>query len=90
MSDLHLIHRHSRKCRKPSTQTRTKACNCIFWVDGVLNGERIRQSLGTRDQVVAARRLQNLVISRNDDKQRESKKVADAITAFLATKQDLA
>lgn len=49
-SDLYVYRRHQRKCpyRKDGRRKHAK-CKCRVWVDGSLNGEEIRKSLGTRN-----------------------------------------
>src|SRR5580693_6122370 len=53
---LTLYRRHKKTC-KNFGKTRREAqrkCNCKFWVDGLLAGDEVRMSLGTRDSKKAS------------------------------------
>lgn len=56
---LTLYRRHKRSCPNFAKLRREKqrACNCKFWVDGVLGGREVRLSLGTRDSTKANQKL---------------------------------
>jgi integrase/recombinase XerD len=53
---LTLYRRHKKTCVNFSLERHAKqrACNCMFWADGVLAGREIRLSLKTRDSKKAA------------------------------------
>ncbi len=61
MPDLDLYRRHTAKCacRKKHHKVYTKCalatCSCPIWADGILEGKRVRQSLGTCDSKRAGR-----------------------------------
>lgn len=59
--------------------------HCPIWVDGQVNGERVRQSLTTRDLQRAAKRLAEL----EQGQEKPAKPLSEAITAFLKAKAEL-
>ena len=95
-SMLFLYRRHTPKCRyrkqSPEHVTREQAkCSCPVWVDGTLNGERIRKSLKTRDWGRAGRKLAEMENPQPLVPEPEpAKMLADAIAAFLEANKDRA
>jgi intergrase/recombinase len=84
-----LWRRHGSKCpHKPKGRVWTK-CQCPVWCDGEHSGERIRQSLGTRDWARAGRKLSDLEDRLNKEArgeteaERKRKNVVDAVAVFL-------
>ncbi len=54
---LSLWRRHTPKCRhRPKGRAHTK-CTCPIWVDGEINGKRLRRSTGLRDMQRALRKI---------------------------------
>jgi len=76
MPDLELYRRHTPDCRY--TEKRHTKCNCPIWCQGVLCGEPVRESLGTRDW----QRALKLRDARENPDAPRVKPIADAITAF--------
>jgi len=67
-NQLYAFRRHLRTCRffgPGGRETRVDKCNCPFHVDGIYEGERIRQSLKTRSRQTADRRLVELLRTRD-------------------------
>jgi len=59
-SELYAFRRHLRTCRffgPGSREVRADKCNCPFHVDGLHNGQRVRQALKTASRQIADRRL---------------------------------
>jgi site-specific recombinase XerD len=66
-NELYAFRRHLRTCEffgPGGRETRADKCNCPFHVDGIHNGERIRQSLKTRSRQTADRKLVELLRTR--------------------------
>lgn len=42
---LMIYRRHRRACQRRSEGRSYRRCQCPIWVDGILNGQEIRQSL---------------------------------------------
>lgn len=62
-SELYAFRRHLRVCLffgPGGREVRTDKCNCPFHVDGLHNGQRVRESLKTRSRQLADRRLAEL------------------------------
>jgi integrase/recombinase XerD len=81
--------RHLSDCpHLPKGQAYT-LCGCPIWAYGVLNGKRIRQSLGTADTARALRRIAEL---ENGDGQAEEvpagPTVAAAVSLFIASSKE--
>jgi site-specific recombinase XerD len=63
-NELYAFRRHLQTCRffgPGGRSTRTDKCTCRFHVDGKYYGERVRESLKTRSQQVANRRVAELM-----------------------------
>lgn len=98
--DLYLYRRHSRACPffgPGGREARADKCKCPFHVDGLHAGQRVRQSLRTRNRQLAERRLAELIRKLDDalaksggpepseESQASSRRtVADAVERFLA------
>src|SRR5579864_929888 len=86
---LGLWRRHERKCPKRSKGREWTKCQCPIWCDGDHGGQRIRQSLGTRDWARAGRKLSDLEDQLNKKArgegipERKRKSVSDAVAVFL-------
>ncbi|MGA2186104.1 MAG: hypothetical protein ABSH47_24070, partial [Bryobacteraceae bacterium] len=62
-TELYAFRRHLRTCQffgPGGREIRVDKCNCPFHVDGLHNGQRVRQSLKTRSRQIADRRLAEL------------------------------
>lgn len=73
--------RHTSECPHNTKGRRWTRCDCPIWVDGLVNGARIRESLGTRNWGVAAHKMAEL--EERVESGRESKPFAEAVTKFL-------
>jgi site-specific recombinase XerD len=54
---LTLWRRHESNCAHKAKGRLWRKCDCPIWCDGIVNGERIRKSMGTRDWGRATRNL---------------------------------
>lgn len=87
---LKLWRRHTPECPHCAKGRDFLGCRCPIWVDGSLNGKRIRQSLGTRDLHRASRKLAKLEDEpKSADSQRKRQPIAHAIQAFHESTRDL-
>ena len=77
---LTLWRRHIKTC-KIKGRDKLNACKCPLWSDGILNGRRIRQSMGTRDSGRAWRLLAKLEDEAAESRPRKTVKAA--VAAFL-------
>lgn len=76
-SELYPFRRHLRTCSyfgRGGREVRLDKCNCPFHVDGLYNGERVRQSLKTTGHHVADKRVRELI--RNLDAKLDARKHA--------------
>ena len=79
--------RHQRSCRFYTQGRRQYRCACPVWVQGVLNGRSVRQSLDTRNWNAALRRMGDL---ENPSVPLRTLRLDAAIQSFLAATKDLA
>jgi site-specific recombinase XerD len=80
-SMLNLYRRHEADCKYRDKGTAYLKCTCPLWCDGRHDGERIRQSLKTRDLARAKRKIAEM--ESELDEGREGRTVADAARAFM-------
>ena len=62
--ELYAFRRHLKRCRfygPGGRDARADKCNCPFHVDGLHNGQRVRESLKTRSRQIADRRVSDLL-----------------------------
>jgi len=50
---LRLYRGHEKACPHRRKKRGINSCRCTWWVDGVVNGQRLNKSLGTRNKSVA-------------------------------------
>lgn len=77
---LNPYRRHSKDCPHKAKGRDWIKCNCPIHVDGMLGGVRYRDSLKTRDWARAQRRIAQLL----EGGQKPSKRIAEAVMAFLS------
>lgn len=77
---LTMWRRHIKTC-KIKGRDKLNACKCPLWSDGILNGRRIRQAMGTRDSARAWRLLAK--VEEEPVETRARKTVQAATAAFL-------
>jgi site-specific recombinase XerD len=86
MSDLFVVRRHKATClERKRRQQHLGRCRCVLWIDGVADGQRIRESLKTRNLEKANR----LLGERQKSPLKRPKAVAGAIEEFLASRKDV-
>jgi len=78
---LSLWRRHTAKCKYRDKGRAWTKCSCPVWIDGEVNGERIRCSAGTRDWGRAGRRAADFEAAAQAGRAR--KLLPEAITSFL-------
>ena len=83
---LNLYRRHLKQCAHRAKGAAYTKCSCPIWCDGKLNGQRVRESLETRDWQRAIRKL----AAKEDPSAPLVKSVAAAISAFENHIQPLA
>lgn len=87
---LSLWRRHDSKCAHKLKGRAYIKCQCPIWCDGEIDGERIRQSLATRDWGRAGRKLAALEDQLNAkaegraEPEDRRKPVSDATAMFIA------
>lgn len=83
---LTIYRRHKKTCPNFNKARREKqrACNCQFWVDGILAGREIRLSLGTRDSKKANQKVHEWESKERVIERGTAVSVADAWTSMIA------
>jgi len=54
---LTIYRRHVKDCEHRSEGRKYRRCRCPIWVDGILNGVELRESLDLRDWEKAQQRI---------------------------------
>ncbi len=85
---LKTYRRHLASCRHKNKGRDFLRCSCPIWVDGTLNGRRIRQSLDTANLQIAAEKVLELEANNGENKQEETS-VDNAVDSFLAANKHL-
>lgn len=73
--------RHSKKCPHAAKGRAWRQCKCPVWVEGTLNGERIQQTLKTRDWKKAQDKIHEIEMA---GKVMTSKTIEDAVEEFIS------
>jgi site-specific recombinase XerC len=103
-NELYAFRRHLSRCQffgPRGRDIRSDKCHCPFHVDGLHEGERVRQSLKTRSRQLADRRLTALIRNLDEQRRRErtakddcnvgaaQRTVAEAVDRFLRNHGEL-
>ncbi len=80
---LTLWRRHEKSCKHSAKGRAHVKCQCPVWADGMLNGQRVRSSMKTRDWARAQRKAFKLEDEVLDNGRRARKAVKAATAAFL-------
>jgi integrase/recombinase XerD len=81
---LTIYRRHQKGCRHRSQGRKHRHCQCIIWVDGILSGAEVRESLKTRDWQRAQERIREWESQDRRTVQPEAKTIDAAWVEFLA------
>jgi site-specific recombinase XerD len=83
---LTLYRRHKRTCPNfmKTRREKQRACNCKFWVDGVLAGREVRMSLDTRDLKKASQKVHEWESKERVVERGAAATLAEAWTSMIA------
>ena len=83
---LTIYRRHVKNCQHRNEGRKYRRCRCPIWVDGFLNGEEIRESLGLRDWEKAQQKVRECEaegrVAESEDKRATT--LEEACVAFIA------
>jgi integrase/recombinase XerD len=81
---LTIYRRHQKDCKHRRDGRKYRRCECIIWVDGVLEGEEIRESLRQRNWQRAQETIRKWETEGRRTSRTERKTLVDAWQEFLA------
>jgi integrase/recombinase XerD len=81
---LTIYRRHQKGCKHRSQGRKHRHCQCVIWVDGILTGVEIRESLKMRDWQRAQEKIRAWEAQDRRTVQPEAKMIDAAWTEFLA------
>jgi len=81
---LTIYRRHQKGCKHRSQGRRHRHCQCVIWVDGILSGVEIRESLKVRDWQRAQEKIRDWEARDCRTAEPEVKTINCAWTEFLA------
>src|SRR6476646_3527695 len=81
---LTIYRRHRRSCKQRTKGRKYRHCQCPIWVDGILGGAEIRESLKVRDWQRALEIIREWEIENRRTSQMTRKSTQEAWKEFLA------
>jgi integrase/recombinase XerD len=81
---LTIYRRHQKRCKHGSDGRKYRHCQCVIWVDGILAGVEVRESLKLRDWQRAQEKIREWEARDSRTVEPESKTIDAAWKEFLA------